>query len=158
MTTRAWLAHILGRAFPELKPPLTPFGRLAVTHMLMITGDAFMTVALAGSLFFSISPSAARGKVALYLALSVAPFAVVAPALGPLLDRSRGARRAMVMASGAARVVLCLLMARDLHSLLLFPEAFLVLVASKLYLVGKVGSSRVDLQACKLEYSIVSPK
>ena len=23
---------------------------------------------------------------------------------------------------------------------------------------GKVGSSRVDLQACKLEYSIVSPK
>ena len=139
VTTRAWLAHVLGRAFPELKSPLDSFGRLAVTHLLMITGDAFMTVALAGSLFFSISPSAARGKVALYLALSAAPFAVVAPALGPLLDRSRGARRAMVMISGAARVVLCLLMARDLHSLLLFPEAFLVLVASKLYLVGKAA-------------------
>lgn len=139
MTTRAWLAHIFGRAFPELKAPLDSFGRLAVTHLLMVTGDAFMTVALAGSLFFSISPSAARSKVALYLALSVAPFAVVAPALGPLLDRSRGARRAMVMIAGAARVVLCLLMARDLHSLLLFPEAFLVLVASKLYLVGKAA-------------------
>ena len=139
VTTRAWLAYVLGRAFPELKAPLGPFGRLALTHLLMITGDAFMTVALAGSLFFSISPSAAAGKVALYLGLSVAPFAVVAPALGPLLDRSRGARRAMVMISGAARVVLCLLMARDLHSLLLFPEAFLVLVASKLYLVGKAA-------------------
>ncbi|HEV2369098.1 MAG TPA: hypothetical protein VGR90_04440, partial [Acidimicrobiales bacterium] len=139
VTTRAWLAHVLGRAFPELKPPLDAFGRLAVTHLLMVTGDAFMTVALAGSLFFSMSPSAARGKVALYLLLTVAPFAVVAPALGPVLDRSRGARRAMVMVSGAARVVLCIFMARDLHSVLLFPEAFLVLVASKLYVVGKAA-------------------
>lgn len=127
------------RAFPELKPPLTPFGRLAVTHLLMVTGDAFMTVALAGSLFFSISPSAARDKVLLYLLLTIAPFAVVAPALGPLLDRSREARRVMVMTAGASRVVLCFFMARDLHSLLLFPEAFLVLVASKLYLVGKAA-------------------
>jgi hypothetical protein len=139
VTTRAWLAHVLGRAFPELKPPIDAFGRLAVTHLLMVTGDAFMTVALAGSLFFSISPSAARGKVALYLLLTVAPFAVVAPALGPVLDRSRGARRAMVMVAGAARVVLCIFMARDLHSLLLFPEAFLVLVESKLYIVGKAA-------------------
>ena len=136
---RERVAHVLGRAFPELKAPLDAFGRLAVTHLLMVTGDAFMTVALAGSLFFSISPSAARGKVALYLVLTVAPFAVVAPALGPVLDRSRGARRAMVMVSGAARVVLCILMARHLHSVLLFPEAFLVLVASKLYLVGKAA-------------------
>jgi len=130
---------LAGRAFPELKPPLTPFGRLAVTHLLMVTGDAFMTVALAGSLFFSISPSAARSKVALYLLLTMAPFAVVAPALGPLLDRSREARRVMVMSAGAVRVVLCFFMARDLHSLLFFPEAFLVLVASKLYLVGKAA-------------------
>src|SRR4029077_18753631 len=124
-------------AFPELRAPLTPFGRLAVTHLLMVTGDAFMTVALAGSLFFSISPSAARSKVALYLLLTMAPFAVVAPALGPLLDRSREARRVMVMSAGGVRVVVCFFMARDLPSLLLFPEAFLVLVASKLYLVGK---------------------
>ncbi|MHB1924803.1 MAG: MFS transporter, partial [Acidimicrobiales bacterium] len=130
---------LAGRAFPELKPPLTPFGRLAVTHLLMVTGDAFMTVALAGSLFFSISPSAARSKVALYLLLTMAPFAVVSPALGPLLDRSREARRVMVMTAGGVRVVLCFFMARDLHSLLFFPEAFLVLVASKLYLIGKAA-------------------
>ncbi|HZT64727.1 MAG TPA: MFS transporter [Acidimicrobiales bacterium] len=127
------------RAFPELVPPLGAFGRLCVTHILMISGDAFVTVALAGSLFFSISPSAARSRVALYLLLTMAPFAVVAPMLGPLLDRSRGVRRAMVVGSAAARVVLCLLMARHLHSLLLFPEAFLILVASKLYLVAKAA-------------------
>ena len=28
----------------------------------------------------------------------------------------------------------------------------------KAYIITGVGSSRVDLQACKLEYSIVSPK
>lgn len=123
----------------ELRSPTTPFGRLAVTHILMIAGDTLLTVALAGTLFFSISTEAARGKVALYLLLTMAPFAVVAPALGPLLDRSRGARRALIMVSSAGRAVLCLLMARDVHSLLLFPEAFGVLVLSKLYLVSKAA-------------------
>ena len=39
-------------------------------------------VSLAGSLFFSISPTAAKDKVLLYLLLTMGPFAVVAPALG----------------------------------------------------------------------------
>ena len=34
----------------------------------------------------------------------------------------------------------------------------LLKVEPVLYVPSKVGSSRVDLQACKLEYSIVSPK
>ena len=34
------------------------------------------------------------------------------------------------------------------------PCTFIYRVSS----LAKVGSSRVDLQACKLEYSIVSPK
>jgi hypothetical protein len=65
------------------------------------------------------------------------PFAVVAPALGPVIDRSRGARRAMVVASALGRAVLCPFLARDIHSLLLFPEAFAMLVLSKVYLVTK---------------------
>ena len=65
------------------------------------------------------------------------PFAVVAPALGPLIDRSRGARRAMVVASAVGRAALCPFLARDIHSLLLFPEAFAMLVLSKVYLVTK---------------------
>ena len=59
----------------------SPFARLAVTHVLAVAGDTLVTVALAGSLFFSISPTAAKGRVALYLVLTMAPFAVVAPLL-----------------------------------------------------------------------------
>src|SRR3954468_22997010 len=117
----------------------SPFARLAVTHVLAVAGDTLVTVALAGSLFFSISPTAAKGRVALYLVLTMAPFAVVAPLLGPILDRSRRGRRAVVIACSAGRAATCLLMARHLNSLLLFPEAFVVLVLSKSYLVTKAA-------------------
>jgi MFS family permease len=106
-------------------------------HVLSIAGDTLVTMSLAGSLFFSISPSAARGRVALYLLLTMAPFAVVAPLLGPLLDRSRRGRRTMVVAASAGRAVACLLMARHLNGWPLFPEAFAVLVLSKGYAVTK---------------------
>ena len=115
----------------------SPFSRLALTHALSVAGDTLLTMALAGSLFFSISPSAARGRVALYLALTMAPFAVVAPFLGPVLDRSRGGRRLMVVGSCGGRAVLCALMAGDVKSLLLFPEAFVFLVLSKAYSITK---------------------
>jgi len=124
-------------AFADLLDQRTPFGRLALTHVLMTAGDTLLTISLAGSLFFSISPAAAKTKVLLYLVLTMAPFAVVAPLLGPLIDRSRGARRAMVVASAALRAGVCLLLATRLHSLLLFPLAFTMLVLSKLYLVTK---------------------
>ena len=94
-------------------------------------------VSLAGSLFFSISPTEAKDKVLLYLLLTVGPFAVAAPALGPVIDRSRGASRAMVVASAVGRAALCPFLARDIHSLLLFPEAFAMLVLSKVYVVTK---------------------
>jgi hypothetical protein len=103
----------------------------------MTAGDTLVTVSLAGSLFFSISPEAAKNKVLLYLLLTMAPFAVVAPLLGPVIDRSRGARRATVVVSAACRAVVCLIMADGLKSLLLFPEAFTMLVLSKVYLVTK---------------------
>jgi len=124
-------------AITDLFDQRRPFGRLALTHVLMTAGDTLFAVSLAGSLFFSISPTAAKDKVLLYLLLTMGPFAVVAPALGPLIDRSRGARRAMVVASAVGRAALCPFLARDIHSLLLFPEAFAMLVLSKVYLVTK---------------------
>jgi len=128
----------MGReAIGALLDQRTPFGRLALVHVLMTAGDTLLTVSLAGSLFFSISPEAAKDKVILYLVLTMAPFAVVAPMLGPVIDRSRGARRAMVVLSATARGVMCLFMAGALKSLLLFPEAFTMLVLSKVYLVTK---------------------
>ncbi|HXQ59475.1 MAG TPA: MFS transporter [Acidimicrobiales bacterium] len=124
-------------SFADLLDQRTPFGRLALVHVVMTAGDTLVTVSLAGSLFFSISPEAAKNRVILYLLLTMAPFAVVAPLLGPVIDRSRGARRATVVASSACRAVVCLIMAGGLRSLLLFPEAFTMLVLSKVYLVTK---------------------
>ena len=129
--------RLVRSAVDDLFDQRSPFGRLALTHVLMTAGDTLFAVSLAGSLFFSISPTAAKSKILLYLLLTMGPFAVVAPALGPLIDRSRGARRAMVVTSALGRAVLCLFVARDIHSLLLFPEAFLMLVLSKVYLVTK---------------------
>jgi MFS family permease len=116
-----------------------PFARLARAHALSSAGDALVAIGLAGSLFFSISPDAARARVALYLVLTMAPFAVVAPFLGPLVDRQRGGRRRMVVASLALRCVLCLLMADHVDGLLLFPLAFATLVLGKAYGVARAS-------------------
>ena len=116
-----------------------PFARFARAHALFGAGDTLVALALAGSLFFSISPDAARGRVALYLVLTMAPFAVVAPLIGPFLDGREGGRRAMVIGSAAVRAVVCVLMVDDLHSLLLFPEAFALLVLGKGYVVAKAS-------------------
>jgi len=137
-------------ALTDLFDQRRPFGRLALTHVLMTAGDTLFAVSLAGSLFFSISPTEAKDKVLLYLLLTMCPFAVVAPALGPLVDRSRGARRAMVVTSALGRAVLCPFVARDIHSLLLFPEAFLMLVLSKVYLVTK-GAIVPEIAALDME-------
>lgn len=135
--------HGAGGGWRPLRPPVTagrppsPFAALTRTHALAMAGDTLVTLALAGSLFFSISPTAARGRVALSLVLTMAPFAVVAPFLGPVIDRSRAGRKAMVVGSCAARALACLAMAREIDSLLLFPIAFTLLVLSKSYAVSK---------------------
>ena len=116
---------------------MQPFTWLARTHLLSAAGDALIAIALAGSLFFNLDPAAARPKVALYLLVTMAPFALVGPLIGPLVDRARGGRRSMIIGAGIARAVLALMMVRHLNSLLLFPEAFGALVAGKTYHVAK---------------------
>jgi Na+/melibiose symporter-like transporter len=135
--SRRRLRSLAAASLADLFDQQTAFGRLAFVQVAMLAGDTLVTISLAGSLFFSISPQAAKGKVLLYLLLTIAPFAVVSPLLGPAIDASRGARRLLVFASGAGRVVLCILMAFYLNSLWLFPLAFCVLVLSKLYLVTR---------------------
>ena len=125
------------QAREDLFDQSTPIGRLSLVQVAMLAGDTLVTLSLAGSLFFSISPTEAKSKVFYYLLFTLAPFAIVSPLLGPLIDRSRGARRVMVVFSAVGRAALCPLMALNVHSLLLFPLAFLVLVLSKLYLVTR---------------------
>lgn len=114
-----------------------PFQRLAVAHAFSLAGDALVTVALAGSLFFDISPNAARGRVALSLVCTIAPFGVVAPFLGPAIDRVSGGRRLMVAVAGGGRAIAALYAATVLEGLLLFPAAFALLVLSKTHAVAK---------------------
>ena len=116
---------------------LSPFGRLARTHAMGAAGDGAVALALAGSIFFSISPSAARTSIALYLLLTIAPFAVVTPLIGPMIDRVRGGRRIMIVATFLGRAVAAVLMALYVDSLLLFPLAFALLVLQKTYAVAK---------------------
>ncbi len=81
----------------------SPIGRLSLVHTAMMGGSTLVTLSLAGSLFFSISPHEAKSKVFYYLLFTLAPFSIVSPLLGPLIDRSRGARRAMVVISAAGQ-------------------------------------------------------
>jgi hypothetical protein len=106
-------------------------------HALHSTGDALVAAALAGTLFFSVPVGQARGRVALYLLLTMAPFAVVAPVVGPVLDRLRRGRRLALGGSMALRGVLAVAMARWYTSIELYPAAFGVLVLSKGYAVAR---------------------
>ena len=110
---------------------------MAVTHALMMGGDAAMIVALADSLFFDIDLDAARSRVLLFLAIGFAPFLIVAPLIGPLIDRVAGGRRFVIQLVAVARVVLTLLMARYLDVLALFPLVFGSLVLQKTYMISK---------------------
>ena len=120
-------------------PRDTPFRRLATVHGLSSAGDALVAIALAGSIFFDVSAKAAESRVALSLALTVAPFLIVGPLLGPLVERARGGRRAIVVGCAIGRAICCFLMAYWVHSLALFPVALFTLVFSKLYMVTKAA-------------------
>ena len=98
--------------------------------------DAFVAVALAGTLFFSTSVDQARGRIALTLLITMAPFAVLAPVIGPMLDRVRDGRRYIMLGTLLARGLLCWGMAgaaQHNDTVTLLPAAFGVLVLQKAY-------------------------
>lgn len=116
---------------------VSPFKKLARAHGLGVGGDALIAIALADSLFFSIDPNDARWKVALYLMLTIAPFGLVAPFLGPAMDRAKGGHRIMIILVGAIRALLAFAMVRYVDSVFLFPLAFSLLVFGKAHHVAK---------------------
>src|SRR5688572_30085166 len=116
-----------------------PLDRLAWVHATSTLGDALVAVALAGTLFFAVPVAAARPRVSIYLILTVAPFAVVAPLLGRLLDGRRGAGRlALVTALGLRAALASLAVART-QSLLLYPLAFGLLVCSRAHGISRTA-------------------
>lgn len=101
--------------------------------MLDYAASAAIAVGLANTLFFAAATAQSRANVALYLLITVAPFAVVAPVIGPLLDRLQHGRRVAMAASFAARGFLLIVMAAHVHDWLLYPAALGFLVLAKSY-------------------------
>lgn len=164
-------ARATGRGLAATGRGLSRFGRFAVTqarraadaqgadksglnrllemHAFNTAGDAAVAISLAGSLFFSTSDAAAgaswgaRGHVALFLGLTMVPFAVVAPLLGPLLDRFSHGRRWAIGITMAARAFFCWILAGALphQSVMMYPAALLVLVLSKAYGVTRAAAT-----------------
>lgn len=104
---------------------------LSVAHGLSGSADAFVTVSLAGSLFFNISPDASRHQVLLYLLVTMAPLAVLAPLVGPTVDRFRRSQRFVASIFYLVRAVSCMTMVSFLLDLTFYPLALILLIASK---------------------------
>ncbi len=116
--------------------------RLLELHACHAAGDAAVAISLAGTLFFQVPTDQARGQVALFLGLTMLPFAIVAPLIGPVLDRFGHGRRWAVGATMAVRAFLCWVLAGAVatESIGLFPAALGVLVASKAYGVTRAAA------------------
>jgi len=115
----------------------SPFTRLARAHAASVSGDALFAIGLAGSVFFSLDFTSARWRVALYLLLTIAPFAIAAPLIGPAIDRIKGGRRWIIVGSMLLRAVLAFFVVRHMNSILFYPEAFGMLIMQKIYSISK---------------------
>ncbi len=118
---------------------VTPFVRLARTHAFHAAGEASVFVTLAGTLL-SIDPNDARSRILFALVLTMAPFALVGPLIGPALDRVRGGRRATIALSLLLRAGVMVLLIPNVESVWFFPIAFIWLVLGKTYSVAKAAT------------------
>jgi len=119
----------------------TGLARLTELHAVNVAGDAALTVSLAGTVF-ALPTDEARGRVALFLVLTMAPFVLLAPLIGPLLDRFRHGRRWALGTTLAVRAFLAWVLASAVveDSAWLFPAALGCLVASRSYAVARAAA------------------
>src|SRR3954451_11273010 len=111
--------------------------RLLDLHAASCAGDALVTLGLAGTVFFSVPTGEARGRVALYLLVTMLPFALLAPVVGPVLDRFRHGRRYALATTMIGRAFLAYMISDHLTGFTLYPAAFGMLVLSRAYGVAR---------------------
>ncbi|HOV01381.1 MAG TPA: MFS transporter [Dermatophilaceae bacterium] len=111
--------------------------RVTEMQVLASAGDAAFTVALASTIL-ALPLGQARGQVALFLVTTMAPFVVLAPLVGPLLDRWRHGRRWAIGTTLALRAFLSWVLAGVVAdgSPWLLPLALLCLMATRAYAVA----------------------
>ena len=119
----------------------TGLARVTELHATNTVGDTVMALALAGTLFFNPQTAQARSQVAMFLLLTMVPFALVAPLIGPLLDRFSHGRRWAIGTTMAVRAFLCWVLAEAIgnHSGWVFPAALGCLVASRAYTITRAA-------------------
>ena len=113
------------------------YRRLAESHAASVAGDALVALALAGTLFFTVPSAEARENVALYLLLTLAPFAVIGPFLGRVFERAPGAYRAGLILSSLGRIGVAVAIGFTIDGLLVYPLAFLLLVLSRFHGISR---------------------
>ncbi|GAB2662657.1 MFS transporter [Nocardia goodfellowii] len=128
------LVQHAARADGAQESGLTALVRATVANF---AADAAIAVALANTLFFASPATQSRVNVALYLLMTVAPFAVIAPVIGPLLDRVQHGRRIALAATFALRVLIAIGLIFALDEWALYPLALGSMVLSKSFSVLK---------------------
>ncbi|MFT4298858.1 MAG: MFS transporter [Aeromicrobium sp.] len=116
--------------------------RLLELHAFNTAGDAAVAISLAGTVFFTAPTGEATGQVALFLVLTMLPFAVVAPLIGPFLDRFQRGRRWAIGTTLAVRAFCCWVLAGAVadQSALFFVAALGCLVSSKAYGITRASA------------------
>jgi MFS family permease len=111
--------------------------RVTEMQVLASAGDAAFTVSLASTIL-ALPLGQARGQVALFLITTMAPFVLLAPLVGPLLDRWRHGRRWAIGSTLALRAFLSWVLAGVVAdgSPWLLPLALLCLMATRAYAVA----------------------
>ncbi|MEU1993058.1 MFS transporter [Nocardia gamkensis] len=114
-------------------------GLTALTYATMANFalDAAIAVALANTLFFASATAESKTNVALYLLITIAPFAVIAPLIGPMLDRLQRGRRLALATSFAVRTVVAVVLIFQFDSWALYPLALCMMIGSKSFSVLK---------------------
>ena len=143
-----WWRHLVRMVGALIAAVFRPIGSMArserpldeygLVQLSASAGDALVAIALAGSVFFEVPVGEAKVKVALYLALTMAPLALAGPVLVPLLDRA-GSRRIISFGAAIARALVCVYGAPRVSTLVLFPVAFALLALTKVHAITRNG-------------------
>ncbi|MEU1756233.1 MFS transporter [Micromonospora matsumotoense] len=132
-----WMTRRAGSARAKGAGGETGMVRLFDLHAVSCAGDTLIAIGLAGTIFFDVPLGEARSKVALYLLVTMVPFAMLAPVVGPLLDHFRHGRRYALATTMLGRAFLAWLISDYIGSLGLYPAAFGVLALSRAYGVAR---------------------
>ncbi|NLU79790.1 MFS transporter [Micromonospora sp. HNM0581] len=137
LTSGRWVTRSAARARARGAGGENGMVRLFDLHAISCAGDTLIAIGLAGTIFFNVPLGEARSKVALYLLVTMVPFAMLAPVVGPLLDHFRHGRRYALATTMLGRAFLAWLISDYIHGFGLYPAAFGVLALSRAYGVAR---------------------